>query len=64
MKTMNHVDYPKSLKTKTDEQLRFIMKDAKEAIDAMPNGENAGYYQDEICYCVDELYARKNARGN
>lgn len=58
MKTMNHIEYPKSLKTKNEAFLRYVMKDAKEAIDAMPEGENAGYYADEICYCADELYNR------
>jgi hypothetical protein len=59
MKQMNHTEYPKSLRGKTASELRFIAKDAKEAIDAMPTGENVGYYADEICYVVDELYRRR-----
>jgi hypothetical protein len=40
--------------------LRFICKDAQEAIDAMPDGPNAGYYADEIHICQSEL--RKRAK--
>jgi hypothetical protein len=56
---MNHTDYPKKLRGKSEAELRFIIKDAKEALDAIPKGENIGYYSDEICYCVDELHRRK-----
>ncbi len=59
MKQMNHTEYPKSLRGKTEDELRFIAKDAQEAIDAMPSGDNVGYYADEICYVADELHRRK-----
>jgi len=59
MKTINHAEYQKSLKNKTDEELRFIAKDAQEAIDANQTGENAGYYQDEWCYVVQEQGRRR-----
>ena len=58
MKKMDHVNYPKTLKNKSEDQIRFIAKDAWEAVDAMPEGENVSYYLDEICYCTDELNRR------
>ena len=61
MKTMNHSEYPKTLKTKSIDSLRFIQRDAHEAVVANPNGENAGYYQDEVNYIGDELRRRQNA---
>ena len=60
MKNMNHEEYPKSLRGKTESELRWIMKDAGEAAEAMPQGENAGYYADEVLYCAAELTRRKN----
>ena len=60
MKTMNHTEYPETLKTKTESELRFIAKDAKAAIDANPKGENAGYYADEVNYVCNEVHRRKN----
>lgn len=62
-KIMNHSEYPKRLRSKTVEELRFIMKDADEAIKAMPTGENVDYYMDEICYCSDELWRREYKAG-
>lgn len=58
MKTMNHASYPKSLKTKSVESLKYIIKDASEAIKANPENENNGYYQDEINYCCNEINRR------
>ena len=58
MKIMNHTDYPKSLKTKSVESLKYIIKDASEAINANPENENNGYYQDEINYCCNEINRR------
>ena len=55
---MDHSEYPKSLRSKNDDALRYIAADAKAALDAMPDGENASYYADEICYCCDELARR------
>ena len=59
MNTINHIEYPKSLKSKSIESLRFIIKDAKEALKANPNSAKAGYYADEICYAGMELKARQ-----
>jgi hypothetical protein len=60
MKTMNHATYPKSLKTKSSESLRYIIADCQKAIAAMPDNENNGYYADEINYCSMELAKRKS----
>jgi len=57
-KVMNHSEYMKSLKNKSVEQLRFIIKDAREAINAYPENPNYGYYEDEIHYCCMELKNR------
>jgi hypothetical protein len=59
MKQINHNEYPKTLKGKSDDSLRYIMKDAAEAMAANPEGSKAGYYADEINYCAMELYSRK-----
>lgn len=59
-KIMDHGRYQKDLKKKDESSLRFIMKDAFEAIQANPNNPNNGYYQDEICYAGMELKRRGN----
>ena len=58
-KTMNHGAYQKSLKGKTHAELRYIIKDAGHARDAMPEGPNAGYYADEVHYAAMELTSRQ-----
>ena len=58
---IDHVAYPKRVRKMTNEQLRFVVKDATEAAEAMPSGHKAGYYADEINYCVSELHRRKLA---
>jgi hypothetical protein len=62
-KIMNHAEYMKKVKKLSEAQLRFIIKDCNEAMDAMPDGENVGYYQDEIHYAAMELNRRKNAKN-
>jgi hypothetical protein len=57
-KIMDHREYPKQLRGKTVEELLFIIKDAKEAMSAMPDGVNAGYYADEVNYASMELRMR------
>lgn len=57
---INHRTYPISLTNKSVESLRYIMRDAKEAMTAMPEGPKAGYYADEINYCADEIYSRSS----
>ena len=61
---IDHREYPKSLKSKTDDSLRYIIKDAKEAMAANPNGRKAGYYADEVNYAAMELKTRRDARRN
>jgi hypothetical protein len=57
-KKMNHGEYQAKVKKMSDAALRYVIKDAREAMAAMPDGENVGYYADEINYCCSELYRR------
>jgi len=57
-KHMDHAEYQRRLKSKTPDELRYIIKDATEAARANPQGENAGYYQDEALYAQMELKKR------
>jgi len=59
LKRMDHDEYQKSLKYKSDNELRYIIQDAKEALKSIPDNPNAGYYQDEIHYASMELNKRK-----
>lgn len=61
MKTMNHTEYPRRLRSKTEAELRFIIKDATEAQQANPENPNLGYYADEVLYAAAELRRRKLA---
>lgn len=61
MKTMNHAEYQQALRSKPMTSLMFIMKDAREAAEAMPDGENAGYYLDEVNYCAMEIARRQKS---
>lgn len=58
-KIMDHAKYPKRLRKLDESSLRFIIKDAGEAIAANPNNPNNGYYADEISYCGMELRRRR-----
>lgn len=60
MKTMDHNAYPARCRRMTESELRFTIADARAALEAMPEGRNASYYADEICYAADELHRRKN----
>lgn len=62
MKHMDHNAYPESLKTKSFDSLLFIARDAQAALAANPDGENAGYYADEINYACMEMHRRREAR--
>ena len=55
---IDHTKYPKSLKDMSVAQLQYIIWDCKGALEAMPDSPKAGYYQDEINYCVMELSSR------
>jgi hypothetical protein len=59
---INHTEYPERLKAKSDAALCYIIRDARDAIKANPNGHKAGYYADEISYALMELNQRRKAR--
>jgi hypothetical protein len=56
---IDHHEYPLKLRTKTHAELLYIIKDASEAIAAMPDGHKAGYYADEISYAGMEIMRRR-----
>jgi len=56
---IDHAAYQAKVKTKTVAELRYIIADARAAIDANPNGPKAGYYGDEIHYAAMELRDRE-----
>ena len=58
LKVMDHIEYPKTLKSKDNSSLRFIINDCQQAIAAMPNNPNCAYYGLEIYYCSEELASR------
>jgi len=58
MKIMNHAEYQERMTTLSIEALRFIMADAYNAAQAMPDSPNAGYYLDELNYASMELARR------
>ena len=58
MKTMNHANYITKTTNMTESQLKFTIKDCREALDANPYTVNWSYYADEICYCGMELKRR------
>ena len=60
-KTMNHAEYQERLRGLPNRALRFIIQDATEALEAMPDGPNAGYYADEISYAGAELKRRQKS---
>lgn len=57
-KQMNHRDYPRRLRARSVESLRFIIQDASAALRAYPHSGNASYYADEIHYAAAELRRR------
>ncbi|HEY6565147.1 MAG TPA: hypothetical protein VIY86_11655, partial [Pirellulaceae bacterium] len=59
-KHFDHSEYPKRIRNLTDDALRYILKDAGEALRAMPTGGNSEYYADEINYASMELKARRD----
>jgi hypothetical protein len=58
---IDHAAYASKVRKLSDASLRYIIKDAGEAIKANPEGPKAGYYADEINYCCDELRRRQLA---
>lgn len=61
-KIMQWATYRTRIEALPSMALRHIIKDATEAIRAMPLGPNAGYYQDEIHICAGELSLRIKAK--
>ena len=61
MKT-DHNALKKAAKARTDEALRFVIDDAKAAIEANPDNPKSGHYADEIAYCAEELQRRRGSR--
>lgn len=60
-KIMRHAEYQERLRGLPNRALRFIIQDAQEAIQAMPDGPNAGYYADEVNYAGMELQRRQKS---
>ena len=56
---IRHAEYQQSLVTKSLAQLRYIMADAKAAVNANPGGSKSGYYEDEILYAAMEITRRE-----
>jgi hypothetical protein len=56
---IDHAAYAARVRKMTDAQLHYAIKDANQAIQAMPNGDKAGYYADEVNYCASELARRR-----
>jgi hypothetical protein len=59
---MDHVAYPKGLRTKPDASLDYIAKDAQAAMQAQPDGPKSSYYADEIAYVANEKNRRVDVR--
>jgi len=63
-KKMQFAQYEEKVHGLPSVALRFIIKDAKEALQAMPDTPNAGYYQDEILICSQELTRRMKNKAD
>lgn len=61
MKQMNHAEYQKNLKSKSVDELTYIIQDATDAANAAQGmqSSNEGYYRDEVHYCLAELRRRQ-----
>jgi len=55
---MTVVKYLANLSGKTTEEVCFIRDDARDALNAMPEGKNAAFYAWEVAACKLELAAR------
>lgn len=56
---MDHAAYRRKVRGMSDDSLRWVIRDCLEALEACPDSDKAGYYQDEINYCQMELAARQ-----
>jgi len=64
-KNVTHLNFAvaeEKAKKMTEAELKFQIKDAKEASQANPEGHKSGYYQDEVHVAVKELNNRKGKR--
>jgi hypothetical protein len=57
---IDHAAIQRKVKKLSDDSLRWVIKDCRAAIAANPDGHKAGYYADEIHYCVMELARRRD----
>lgn len=56
---INHNEYQKKVKGKSEAELLYTIKDCREAIEANPDNVKCGDYADEISYCSMELKRRR-----
>lgn len=56
---IDHAACQKACRAKSDDSLRYMIQDCREAMEAMPHGHKAGYYADEIHYASMELQRRQ-----
>ena len=61
-KTMHHEQYQSRCKRMSNAELEYSIRDAQGALEAQPDGVNAGYYADEVCYLGMELIRRERAQ--
>lgn len=63
IRRIDHGAYQEALKELSEEQLRYIAKDAQEAARAVGrDNPNQGSYEDEVLYALMELRSRQKAR--
>ena len=63
-----HSTYMAKTKWMSDEELRYVIEDCRNAMDAMPGNPKWGQYADEVHYCTMEIRRRtmeiRRARQN
>jgi hypothetical protein len=53
-----HTQYMTKVKTLSNESLRYIIEDCRNAMAAMPDSPKWGQYADEVHYCHMEINRR------
>jgi len=56
-----HSEYMAKVKTMSTDSLRYVIKDCRNAIEALPENPKCEQYMDEIHYCATELRLRNEA---
>ena len=56
-----HSRYMEMVKSMSTDSLRYVIKDCRNAIEALPENPKCEQYMDEIHYCATELRIRKEA---